>query len=355
MRLVVKVGSNVLTKRDGTMDLGRMASLVGQIACLMGMGHEVILVSSGAVACGRSLIKTDIKLDEVEQRQLFSAVGQVSLMSNYRDLFSRHSIHTGQVLTMKENFSTRRDYLNQRHCMGVMLRCEVLPIINENDTVSVTELMFTDNDELSGMIATMMGADMLIILSNIDGIYDGNPTMAGTKVIRKIEPGKDLSRYIQLGRSSFGRGGMLTKSSIAAKVAQEGIKVIIANGLKDNILPDLLEHPETTVHTEFVPVENGVSSVKKWIAHSDGFAKGRIVINDKALERLMEKKAMSLLMVGVTAVQGEFEEGDIISVVDSSDRVVAVGKSAYSNEQAAKLIGAHDVKPIIHYDYLYIL
>ncbi len=148
---------------------------------------------------------------------------------------------------------------------------------------------------------------------------------------------------------------MLTKSSIAAKVAQEGIKVIIANGLKDNILPDLLEHPETTVHTEFVPVENGVSSVKKWIAHSDGFAKGRIVINDKALERLMEKKAMSLLMVGVTAVQGEFEEGDIISVVDSSDRVVAVGKSAYSNKQAAKLIGAHDVKPIIHYDYLYIL
>ena len=137
MRLVVKVGSNVLTKRDGTMDVARMASLVGQIACVLGMGHEVILVSSGAVACGRSLIKTDVKLDEVEQRQLFSAVGQVSLMSNYRDLFSRHSIHTGQVLTMKENFSTRRDYLNQRHCMEVMLRCEVLPIINENDTVSV--------------------------------------------------------------------------------------------------------------------------------------------------------------------------------------------------------------------------
>ena len=355
MRLVVKVGSNVLTKKDGTLDVARMSSLVGQMACVMGMGHEVILVSSGAVACGRGLIKTQNKLDEVEQRQLFSAVGQVSLMSHYREFFSKHGIHTGQILTMKENFSTRREYLNQRHCMEVMLRCEVIPIINENDTVSVTELMFTDNDELSGMIASMMAADVLIILSNIDGIYDGNPTMAGTKVIRRIEPGKDLSRYIQLGRSSFGRGGMLTKSSIAAKVAQEGIKVIIANGLKDNILPDLLEHPGATVHTEFVPVENGVSSVKKWIAHSDGFAKGRIMINDKALAKLMEKKAMSLLMVGVTAVEGEFEEGDIISVVDSAGRSVAVGKSSYSSDQAASLLGAHDIKPIIHYDYLYIL
>ena len=355
MRLVVKVGSNVLTRKDGMLDVARMSSLVGQMACVMGMGHEVILVSSGAVACGRSLIKTDVKLDEVEQRQLFSAVGQVSLMSHYREFFSKHGIHTGQILTMKENFSTRRDYLNQRHCMEVMLRCEVIPIINENDTVSVTELMFTDNDELSGMIASMMGADMLIILSNIDGIYDGDPKMAGTKVIRSIEPGKDLSRYIQLGRSRFGRGGMLTKSSIAAKVAQEGIKVVIANGMKDKILPDLLEHPDTTVHTEFVPVENGVSSVKKWIAHSDGFAKGCIVINDKALAKLMEKKAMSLLMVGVTAVEGEFEEGDIISVVDSEGRSVAVGKSAYSSDQAASLLGAHDIKPIIHYDYLYIL
>ncbi|MBQ1209851.1 MAG: glutamate 5-kinase [Bacteroidales bacterium] len=354
MRLVVKVGSNVLTRQDGTLNLERMQSLVAQVAQVMRMGHEVILVSSGAVACGRNILKTSEKLDEVEQRQLFSAVGQVSLMAHYRELFAAQGLHIGQVLTMKENFSTRRFYLNQRHCMSVMLRNGVVPVVNENDTVSVTELMFTDNDELSGILASMMGADSLIILSNIDGIYDGPPSSEGSRVIPYIEPGKDLSAYIQAKKSSFGRGGMLTKSSIASKVAQEGIRVIIANGTREQILPDLLTSPQTTVHTEFVPAA-GVSSVKKWIAHSDGFAKGRVFINERATQALSQMKVMSLLMVGVTAVEGDFEEGDIINILDPAGHVVAVGKSGHSSREARELIGQHDVKPMVHYDYLYIL
>lgn len=174
-RIVVKVGSNVLTRVDGKLDVTRMSALVDQIAWLIRNDKEVILVSSGAVACGRRELKVDHSLDSVEQRQLFSALGQVKLIGLYYDLFREFHIHVGQVLTMKENFQPGEQYENQRACMTVMLENGVLPIVNENDTVSVTELMFTDNDELSGLIARMMHADMLILLSNIDGIYTGQP------------------------------------------------------------------------------------------------------------------------------------------------------------------------------------
>ena len=243
-RITVKIGSNVLTRPDGTLDVTRISALVDQIADLRRRNIEVILVSSGAVASGRSElgIEHNRRLDAVSARQLFSAVGQAKLINRYYELFREHGIACGQVLTMKENFATRRHYLNQKHCMEVMLENGVIPIVNENDTVSVTELMFTDNDELSGMIATMMGAEALIILSNIDGIYDGNPNDPGSRIIPEIsaETRTELSKYIQSGKSSFGRGGMLTKCNIARKVAQEGIEVIIANGKRDSILTDLL-------------------------------------------------------------------------------------------------------------------
>ena len=173
-RIVVKVGSNVLTRDDGKLDVTRMSAIVDQIVWLKKNGHEIILVSSGAMACGRNELKVENKLDSVEQRQLFSALGQVKLIGLYYDLFREFNIHVGQVLTMKESFSTRGEYLNQRACMNVMLKNDVIPIVNENDTVSVTELMFTDNDELSGLIASMMDCDTLIILSNVDGIYNGD-------------------------------------------------------------------------------------------------------------------------------------------------------------------------------------
>ena len=252
-RIVIKIGSNVLTRDDGKLDITRLSSLVDQIAWLRQRNYEVILVSSGAVASGRGELKTNHQLDSVEQRQLFSAVGQVKLINLYYDLFREFGIHVGQVLTMKGNFETKREYENQRACMEVMLENEVLPIINENDTVCVTELMFTDNDELSGLIATMMNAKTLIILSNIDGIYDGNPKDECSKVIRKVYPGEDLSKYISAEKSSAGRGGMESKCNIAIKTADAGIRVMIANGNTEDILLKLAQDPENTVHTEFIP------------------------------------------------------------------------------------------------------
>ena len=253
-RIVVKVGSNVLTRKDGKLDVTRMSALVDQIAWLRQHDHEVILVSSGAMASGRGEIKVDHLLDSVEQRQLFSAVGQVKLVGLYYDLFREFDIHIGQVLTMKENFEPGEQYQNQQACMKVMLENGVIPIVNENDTVSVTELMFTDNDELSGLIAQMMNAETLILLSNIDGIFTTHPDDPAAQLIREVAPGRDLSEYIQPEKSAFGRGGMHSKYTTATKVSQAGIRVIIANGERDNILVDLVNNKEEVPHTEFVPL-----------------------------------------------------------------------------------------------------
>ena len=250
-RITVKIGSNVLARPDGTLDITRMSALTDQIAELHKAGVEIIVISSGAVASGRSELKIHRKLDAVSARQLFSAVGQAKLINRYYELFREHNIACGQVLTTKENFSTRQQYLTQKQCMEVMLENKVIPIVNENDTISVTELMFTDNDELSGLISAMMDSETLVILSNIDGIYNGAPGQADSKVIPEIHPGQELSQYIQSGKSSFGRGGMLTKCNIARKVADEGIEVIIANGKKENILPDLLRENSSAICTRF--------------------------------------------------------------------------------------------------------
>lgn len=367
-RIAVKIGSNVLTRRDGTLDVTRMSALVDQVAELHKAGVEIILVSSGAVASGRSEIHPAKKLDSVDQRQLFSAVGQAKLINRYYELFREHGIPVGQVLTMKENFATRRHYLNQKNCMTVMLENGVIPIVNENDTISVSELMFTDNDELSGLIASMMDAQVLIILSNIDGIYNGSPADPASEVIREIEHGKDLSSYIQTSKSSFGRGGMLTKTNIARKVADEGITVIIANGKRDNILVDLL-HQELPAlfpdvqssaldsqltYTRFIPAPQPVSSVKKWIAHSEGFAKGELHIDDCATKVLASDKAVSILPIGITDVRGEFEKDDIVRIIDFEGNPIGVGKANCSSEQAREAMGKHGKKLVVHYDYLYI-
>ena len=251
MRIVIKVGSNVLTRDNGKLDGTRVSAIVDQVAWLKGQGHDVVLVSSGAVACGRRELKVDHDLDSVEQRQLFSALGQVKLIGLYYDLFREHNLHVGQVLTMKENFEQGEQYDNQKACMTVMLENGVVPIVNENDTVCVTELMFTDNDELSGLIAMMLHADMLVLLSNIDGIYTGNPCDPQSTLVRKVEASTDLSQYIQASKSSLGRGGMVSKYSTARRVQHSGIKVIIANGKRDDILIDLIVRPEETRHTEF--------------------------------------------------------------------------------------------------------
>jgi len=353
-KVVVKVGSNVVTRADGTLDVTRLSSLVDQIALLHKAGIEIILISSGAVAAGKSELTTHKKLDDVSQRQLYSAVGQAKLIDRYYELFREHNISVGQILTTKEDFSTRRHYLNQRNCMQVMLDCGVIPIVNENDTIAVSELMFTDNDELSGLIASMMDMEALFILSNVDGIYDGPPADANTQVIRQVEPGKDLTDYIQQGKSSFGRGGMLTKATIARKIADEGITVYISNGERASILQELLTSP-APLGTCFLPAPIEVSNIKKWMAHSESFTQGALWLNETASE-LFEKSSTvaSILPVGLMRVEGTFKKDDIVRILNNNGDKIGVGKVRYNSEKITTMLGKHGLRAVVHYDYLYI-
>ncbi len=353
-RIVVKVGSNVLTRADGKPDVTNMSALVDQIAALRALGHEIVLVSSGAVACGRGAITPRRQLDAVASRQLYSSIGQIRLINLYDSLFGLYGIVVGQVLTQKENFSSRTAYLNQRSCMLTMLEAGVIPIVNENDTASLTELMFTDNDELSGLIAAMIDADMLVILSNVDGIFTGAPSDPSSTLIPVVEPGRDLSSYVVSAKSGFGRGGMGTKCGIAGKLSQEGIAVVIARGDRPGVLVDVVTAPDSVPHTLFRPSPQPLSNIKRWIAHSASFAKGIIRVDAAAAEALRSDRAVSLLPIGVVSLDGDWEEGDIVTLYDPSGAVIGIGKASLSSAEAAPLIGKRGKRPLVHYDFLYI-
>lgn len=354
MRIVIKVGSNILTRQDGKPNATSLSSLVDQIAAIRVLGHQVILVSSGAVACGRGAFTPARQLDSVAARQLYSSIGQIHLINLYNRLFASYGITVGQVLTQKENFASRTAYLNQRACMLTMLDNGVLPVVNENDTASLTELMFTDNDELSGLIAAMLDADMLVILSNVDGIYTGSPSEAGSTLISEVPPGRDLSEYVVAAKSGFGRGGMGTKCGIARKVSDEGITVIIARGDRPGVLVDLLQSPDTVPHTVFLPSAQPLSNIKRWIAHSSSFAKGVICVNETAAGVLQSDRAVSLLPIGITAVEGEWEEGDIVTIMAPGGSRIGVGRASLSSADTLAAIGRRGHRPVVHYDYLYI-
>ena len=355
-KITVKVGSNVLTKSDGTLNDKHMAHLADQIATLHKAGIEVVLVSSGAVAAGRSSVEPHKKLDTVSSRQLWSAVGQVKLINRYAEYFQKYNIACAQVLTTKENFSSRVHYLNMKNCFLTLNENGVLPIVNENDTISVTELMFTDNDELSGLIASLVNSEALIILSNIDGIYDGSPDLPGSKVITEIAPDTKLeTNIISTRKSNFGRGGMVTKYNIASKVARGGITVHIANGMKKNILLELMDTSKTVVNTRFIAESKKDSDVKKWIAYSESFAKGEVKINEGAAKALFSDKATSLLLIGVIEITGIFKKGDIIRIKNEKNELIGIGKSQYSSEKAIKELGHKNQQALVHYDYLYLI
>ncbi len=352
-KITVKVGSNVLTKSDGTINVPRIAHLVDQIATLHKNGIEVVLVSSGAVASGKAVLTPVKKYDDVSSRQLWAALGQVKLINRYSDFLREHNLICAQVLTTKENFSSRKHYLNMKNCINTLLENKVIPIVNENDTISVTELMFTDNDELSGLIATLAGSEALIILTNVDGVYTGIPGEAGSEIIPEIN--RDPSDiHISGQKSEFGRGGMITKLRIARKVAAGGIAVHVANGNRENILTDILDSEKQVHHTIFIPEKKPASGVKNWIAYSDSFAKTRITINEGAAKALLSQKAVSLLPVGVTALGGSFKRGDLLKIFDENGLYLGVGKAQFGSEKMDREKQAIRQKPLIHYDYLYL-
>jgi glutamate 5-kinase len=353
-RIAVKVGSNVITQSDGSLSDARILRIVEDVAILYKQGIEVILVTSGAVAAGRGLVTPSRKTNIVAAKQIWAAIGQVKLMSSYQFLFGKYGIQAGQLLATKESFRDRSHYLNMKNCISAMLENKVLPIVNENDTISITELMFTDNDELSGLISSMMDCNSLFLLSNVDGVYKGMPGEEGTEIIGKIDKDfEDIDQYIYTEKSGFGRGGMITKCTIAQKIASQGIDVFIANGTRDAIITDIVRGKDVPF-THFVASRKKETGVKKWLSHSDTFAKGAVVINDGAREALFSEKATSLLMIGITKINGFFKKGDIVRIIDGEGNNIGLGKAQFDSKKAEQNIGEKLSKPFIHYDYLVI-
>ncbi|HVN57749.1 MAG TPA: glutamate 5-kinase [Bacteroidales bacterium] len=353
-RIAVKVGSNVITKRDGSLDTWRISRLVEDIFALYKKGIGVILVSSGAVAAGRNDITPTKKTNIMTARQVWAAIGQAKLISSYQYLFGKYGITAGQVLATKESFRDRMHYLNMKDCISAMLDNGVLPIVNENDTISVNELMFTDNDELSGLISSMMDCDALLILTNVDGLFTGEPGTEGTKLISEVEEGTgDLSKYLSATQSGSGRGGIFTKYNTARKLAAEGIDVYIANGSRDWIISDIIKGKDVP-RTRFKGAKSKTTGIKKWIRHSESFARGSVTVDQGASEALLGDKASSLLVIGVVSVDGYFRKGDIISIIDENGSYIGLGKSELDSRKVESLIGQKLLKPLIHYDYLVI-
>jgi glutamate 5-kinase len=352
-RIVIKIGTKVLTSEDGTLDLDMLENLVKQIADAKKAGMEVVLVSSGAVAAGRSLVDFNSRTSKMAERQVFAAIGQVKLMSTYAALFAAEGLVCAQVLATKEDFRDRNHYLNMRNCFENLLSSGVVPVVNENDTVATTELLFTDNDELTGLVASQLGAEAVIILTSAPGFFLGDPYAENSPVIPEIDFDKAnaFEKYILPDKTMLGRGGMLTKFNIMRKLALSGIVVHLAGGREENVIRDIVSG--ISVGTRLLSSRKS-SSIKRRIAYSEGLAKGSVWVNCCAEELLRSsEKIASLLPVGVTAVRGEFVKGDIIEIYGPKQKL-GYGIAEYGAERVRELLGKNNSRPVVHYDHMFI-
>ena len=354
-RIVVKIGSQVLCDPNGDLNHDVLSNLVSQLGRLQADGWQVLLVSSGAVAAGSGLTNKQLQRlsDPVIRKQVMAATGQVRLMEIYRSLFEQQGLPIAQVLATKSDFQSRHHYLNMRGCIEALLTAGIVPVVNENDVVSVTELMFTDNDELAGLLAGMVNAELLCLLSTVPGVYDGDPDDAGTQCIETWDDNKyQIEDIVSRGTSSLGRGGMHNKLAVARKVARLGTEVVIADGTDPRIIEKILGTQKAG--TRF-PATGGASSTKRWLASADDHATGSVTINQGAADALLDSKHMaSLLPVGIEAIAGHFERGDVIQILGPGGRVLGCGQARYDHQKAIELIGKRGQRPLIHYDYLYL-
>lgn len=335
-RLVVKVGSNVLTSDHG-LNLPVIYELSRQISGLMKQGLEVILVSSGAMASGQKKIGLAKRPDDIPRRQAIAAVGQPGLMLEYEKAFGIFDIKVAQILLTGEDLNARDRYLNARNTLNTLLSWKIVPVINENDTVVVEEIKFGDNDNLSAMIALLMNADLLINLTDIDGLYTGDPRVhPEANLISDVDAIDDRIETIAGGiPGTLGTGGMLSKVRAAAKVTNAGIPMIIANGRGADILENLISGKN--IGTFFVPAREKLSSRKCWIGYNIK-PKGVLRIDSGAAKAILTK-GKSLLPGGIIDVEGAFGIGDAVEVIDAGNFRVAVGLVNYTSSDIQKIMG----------------
>ncbi|MBE7710436.1 MAG: glutamate 5-kinase [Cyanobacteria bacterium SIG32] len=345
-RIVIKLGTNILRNSDGNVSMPRIFSFIEDISALVKSGKEVIVITSGAVGLGKKRLGLD-STEGTALKQACAAIGQSKLMSIYEEGFDTYGLVAAQILLTEDDFSIRERYLSLRTTLSKLLELGAVPVINQNDTVSTIEIAprfmnmqvcFSDNDKLSALVASELDADLLVILSDIDGLFDSNPKdNPNAKIIHEVEEVTDDILALAQGVSSGGRGGMATKLEAARMVTRFGGKMLIANGTIPFILRKVFAGEE--YGTMFLPQKGSLSDKKRWIGYATNII-GKIIVNDGAKNALINEEK-SLLPIGIVDVINEFNKGDVVSIVDENGKEFARGIVNYSSNSCRKVIGRH--------------
>ena len=348
-RIVFKFGTNILRNENKDISLSHVYSFIEDISSLFNQGKEILIVTSGAVGLGAKKLNIDTSTSTT-LKQAAASVGQPMLMGIWQDGFEKYGIKTAQILLTEDDFSNRKKYLSLRLTLHHLINHRVIPIINQNDAVSPAELehaSFSDNDKLSSLVASKLDADLLVMVSDIDGLFDKNPKLYDdAKLISKVEKVTSKIEKLATGASEGGRGGMITKLNAAKVVTTSGLYAKIINGKVPNIIQKVFDD---NVGTVFLPVKN-LSHKKRWIAYATNIM-GKIVVNNGAREAILNNK--SILSIGIEAVEGDFQRGEIVSIYDNQNNEIARGISNYSSSDIEKIKGKHSDKicSILGYKY----
>ncbi|HAL92229.1 MAG TPA: glutamate 5-kinase [Verrucomicrobia bacterium] len=339
-RVVVKIGSRVLVQRNGRPDTRRMAALVDGIAALRREGREVIVVSSGAIACGLQALGMKKKPEDLPTLQMAAAVGQSRLMAAYDKLFTRKKCRIGQVLLTHDDLEHRRRHLNARNTMLKLLEHGVIPVVNENDVVSVDEIKFGDNDALASRTAMLVEADLLVLLTTVNGFHATDAKGRRRRVPFLADVTADTLSHTKGKGSEFSTGGMASKLTSAAEAARMGTPVVIANGRQDGVLQKIVSGAAvgTLIPAAGSAETNGtLNHRRRWVAFFH-HAQGQITVDDGARDALL-KRGKSLLPVGIRAVAGDFSPGDLVDIHDLAAKRIAQGLTEYSSAEIRLLKG----------------
>jgi len=356
MKIVIKVGTQAILAPDGTFLKSAAATLVKQIVQLQQDGHHVALVSSGAVGSGRRVAREILGREygsSIGEKQVLASLGQHELMHAYAAMLEPYKMAAAQLLLTRQDFQTRQHYLNIARLLREILgHKNIIPIINENDSVAIEELMFTDNDELSGLIAAQMNADKLIILTGVRGVYDGPPDHPDSRLIPVIDPQQKNLPEISAEKSAQGRGGMLSKLGTARKMSDLGITTHIASIHEESVIVRIVSGEQ--LGTVILPAKKK-SNIKKWIAFSAGKQNGVIHINAPLFDILKaNERVISILPVGISKCSSDFKKGDLIEIAAPNGKKIGVGIARYGADKLQEYLGLKGKPEFIHYDHLHI-
>ena len=349
-RIVIKIGSNILASAEHGLNTRRLRALTKDISEVIDAGHEVVIVSSGAVAAGLKKLNLKKKPEDIQLKQAAAAIGQSSLMWAYEQNFARFDKKVAQLLLTRNDIANRLRYINAKNTLFTLMSYGVIPLINENDPVAVDEIKFGDNDMLAALTAGLVEADMLIMLSDVEGLYTKDPGKKGSKIIKHID--KITSRVEKMAgekNSAVGTGGMYSKLLAAKQANDQGIPVIIMSGKKSSLLSRFVKGKD--VGTYFEPKKKRLSSKKGWIAYGVR-AKGSIRLDNGAVKALTEM-GRSLLPSGISKVEGNFEVGDYIKCLNADGKNIAKGLTNYSSKDLEKIKGkkTSEIEKILGYKY----